>query len=277
MKSAGIVIARKVQRALTVARDVIHLLKSNGVKVVVYPPVMNNAFSVSRIEDMKVDFVISIGGDGTVLRTLLYIPDKTTPILSIGLGERNFLSTATLDNYIEAIKRVLKGDYYVKEEMRLEISIENVGKSYPPVLNEVLFASRITGKTCEVHVGIKRKHQIIELWNCKADGVIISTPLGSTAYAYAAGGPIMDTNLRGLLLVPLVPVYKKPVIVLDSKKQIVIWAGLSRSPPLLVLDGQLRVEVDYYQKVFIKNSNQPARFIMIDESLDLERLRKLCV
>ncbi len=274
MKSAGIVVARKVEGAIKIASHIIKLLNENGLDILLYPPIFDNVPTVDRIEALNVDFVISIGGDGTVLRTLLFLPNKNIPVLGIGMGERNFLSIADPSNYPAILEKVLQGNYKICEEMRLEVEIEGEKQNYPPVLNEVLFGSRITGKTCEIHVGITDKEER-HLWHCKADGIIVSTPIGSTAYAYAAGGPVIDTELEGLLIVPLVPVYRRPVMVLNPNRKIVLWAGTTRSPPLLVLDGQIRVEVDYLQRVYIKKSQTPARFIVVDDDISLSRLIKI--
>lgn len=274
MKKVGLVIARKVEGTITVASKIISFLRRNNIDIIIYPPVIDGVDSVERIEEINADFVISVGGDGTVLRTLLFIADKEIPILGIGMGEKNFLSITNPENCLEVIKKILRGDYLIKEEMRLEVNIENIKCDYPPVLNDILFASRITGKTCDIHVGITNKKGTKLLWHSKADGVIISTPIGSTAYSYSAGGPVIDTTLDGILIVPLVPVNPKPSILLNSNREIILWAGPARSPPLLVLDGQIRVEVDYLKKIYIRKSNKPARFIVIDDDVSLSRLIK---
>ena len=273
----GLVVARKVRGAIEIARDISNKLLKEKNEVYIYPPthhISADVKRVNRIEDLNVDIAVSIGGDGTVLRTFLYLPNKDTPVLSIGLGERNFLSTVDKEGYKRAIEKLLRNEYEIREEMRLDVRIENFQGVLPPVLNEVVFASRITGKTCDVHLGIIEEGETKLLWHSKADGIIIATPLGSTAYAYSAGGPVIDSDLSGILVVPILPVMRKPVIVVKPDRILAVWASSMRSPPLLILDGQIRLEVDYEQKVYVKRSKYNAKFIITDKYSSITRLIK---
>ncbi|PCN50692.1 hypothetical protein B6U99_03050 [Candidatus Geothermarchaeota archaeon ex4572_27] len=262
----GVVVGMGLRGSRAVAREVCKLLLDSGAEVYVYPPIPDAPEGVrraGRVEDMHVDYAISIGGDGTVLRTFLFLPDKDTPVLGIGLGEKSFLSVANRGNYVEAVRKFLSGDFTVREEMRLEVSIEGGGIELPPVLNDVVFASRITGKTCDLHLGLVEGGSVREVWRTKGDGVIIATPVGSTAYARSAGGPVLDLDLEGIVIVPIVPVDRKPAMVVRPDRVVCVWAGRPRSPPLLILDGQIRVEVDYDRRVYVRRSRKGARFIVV--------------
>lgn len=273
----GLVIARRMRKALDIAYEISKYLVEKGINVYVYPPtpkLPGDVHRLYRIENMDVDIAISIGGDGTVLRTFLFLPNKDTPVLGIGLGQRNFLSIADKSNYMQIINNVMRGEYRIREEMRLDVMIEGQNRGNPPVLNEVLFASRITGKTSDINLGIAKK-EVKLLWRSKADGVIIATPIGSTAYAYSAGGPILDSDLESILVVPLVPVSRKPILILNSDRTVVTWAETTRSPPLLILDGQIRIEVDYLKKVYIRKSRKSAKFITVNGHFPANRLMKV--
>jgi NAD+ kinase len=277
MKKVGIVVARSVRGATQIAFDIISHLLNHGYETVLYPKLYKMPKEVvltNKIDDMNVDLAISVGGDGTVLRTFLYLPNKETPVLGVGMGERNFLSIANKYNYLSVLERVLEGKYKIIEEMRLDVKIGDRDSDYPPVLNDVVFASRITGKTSEINVAVKTDDDFFLLWKSKADGVIIATPVGSTAYSYSAGGPVVDTELNGLLVVPMLPVYRKPIMMLNPRRTVVIWAGTKRSPPLLILDGQIRIEVELNEKVYVKKSRKPARFIMLEDYTSISRLVK---
>lgn len=277
MKKIGIVVARSVRGATQIAFDITSYLIENGYDIILYPKLYKMPTGVtttSRIDDMNVDMAISIGGDGTVLRTFLYLPNKETPVLGVGMGERNFLSIANRYNYMSVIEKVLDKRYKIIEEMRLDVRVGDRNNTYPPVLNDIVFASRITGKTSEINVGIKTEGDFFLLWKSKADGVIVATPVGSTAYSYSAGGPVVDTELNGLLVVPMFPVYRRPIMMLNPSRTVVLWAGTRRSPPLLILDGQIRIEVELNERVYIKGSDKPARFIALEDYTSISRLIK---
>jgi len=283
LKTIGIVISHRNNKAFEIGRELINLLLKSDIGLTVYPRSLEKEYKsvnkitfVNSIKDVRGDIVITVGGDGTVLRTFLYIKDKDTPIMGIGLGERNFLSSVSIDKYKINLEKLLEGKFHIRDEMRLKVEIEGLTYNLPPVLNEVLFATSTPGKTVEAYVGIKseKKREFEILWGCKADGVLVSTPIGSTAYAFAAGGPVVDTDLEALLVVPLLPVDRKPIYLLDPKSEVYIWASERRSKPMLVLDGQITIELDWNQIVKVSKSDIPAHLITFDRDINIMRLKK---
>ncbi len=278
IKTAGMVIDEKNPRSPYIASDIINDLISNNIDVVVYPPTKftdNNVKLVDSIQDVTGDIVFSVGGDGTILRTFLFLKDKDTPVMGIGLGEKNFLSSVTWENYKIGIQRILDGKVYIKQEMRLDVEIEGYNKlSLPPVLNDVVLATATLGKTIYAYVALLEDEGEIDLWGGKCDGVIISTPIGSTAYSYAAGGPVIDTDLESIVVTPLLPVDRKPVIVMKPERRLVIWASKKRNKPILVLDGQIKIGLDWEDKVVIKKSEHYANFVVIDKRMSISRMVK---
>ena len=281
IKSIGIVISSRNDKALEIARDLISYFTKNGIDIMAYPDRYkkeleseNRIRYVKSIKDIRGDIVITIGGDGTVLRTFLYLKDKETPVVGIGLGERNFLSSLSPSNYKEKLPQILDGKFYIRKEMRLRVEIEGLTYALPPVLNDVLFATGTPGKTIDAYLAIREDSRKEILWNSKADGILISTPVGSTAYAFAAGGPVIDTNLEAILITPLLPVSRKPVYVVDPSLEVYVWASEKRSRPIVVLDGQTTIELEYNQIVQVSRSNIPAYLITFDKNINIVRLKK---
>ncbi len=225
--------------------------------------------------DAKGDIIITIGGDGTVLKTLLIAKDKDMPVLSIGLGELNFISSTDRTSYLEDVDSLFEGRFYIRSEMRLDVEIANSNLVLPPVLNEVLYHSSKIGKTLLPIVEVKVRNYREVLWSVKSDGVLISTPIGSTAYSYAAGGPIVDTDLEAIVITPLIPTSKIPSYVVSPETKIILRADRSRSSPCIVLDGQIIVNLDWEQEVEIGRSSKPANIITFYKNTNLIRMKRV--
>jgi len=277
IKRACVVVDRKNSSAIDIGRDIINFLRSKSIELVVYPPVYGDIDGVTYVDDvsrMSGDVAITIGGDGTILRTFLYLPDKDMPVMGIGLGEKNFLSSVSREDYLNGLDKLLNGKVYLRQEMRLEIFLEGYEIDLPPVLNEVVFATASLGKTIYPVVNVAVEGGVKEIWEGKCDGVIISTPVGSTAYSRSAGGSVVDTDLEAILITPLQPIKKIPPIVLSPDKEVIIWASRRRHKPIIVLDGQIRVELNWEDVVRIRKSNHFANFIVLDRGVSVSRLVK---
>lgn len=277
IKTAGLVIDDKNPKSRLIAKDIINYLISNDIRVSVYPPIEyldEDVDTVDSISNLSGDMVFSIGGDGTILRTFLFIKDKDTPVMGIGLGEKNFLSAVTWENYKLGIQQLIDGKVYIKQEMRLEVEVPNYNVDLPPVLNEVLFATSILGKTIDAYLALMDSGDKVKIWGGKSDGIIISTPIGSTAYSRSAGGPVIDTDLECTIITPLLPVDRKPVLVVKPDREIILWASKKRNKPIIVLDGQIKIELDWEDEVIIRKSRYYANFVTLDRNMSVSRIIK---
>jgi NAD+ kinase len=272
MGYVGIVAKEENGEAARVAFQVAEMLMEEDMKVIVYPSTLEmppDAVKVQDRREVRGDFVVCIGGDGTILKTLLYLKPSSTPILGIGIGERNFLATVEKSDFMEAVQRVLRGDYSLDEEMRLEARTERM--DFPPALNEVYITSLLPGKTMKARVEAIRAKGRRTLWIDRADGVIIATPIGSTAYSLSAGGPIVDTTLEALTVTPINPLVHRPSIVISAREELVMGA---RDGALLVLDGQIRERVEGGEEITVKMSDEPANIITFEEEPRFRRIAR---
>lgn len=280
LKNIGMVIDTSKNLSIEVYKKIVEILIENNININTYPVINDKTLDgmdikyVNKISKLVGDAVIAIGGDGTILRTFLFLKDKDMPVFGIGLGERNFLSCVSYNNYIDGIKRLIEGRVYLRQEMRLNIELENRDIEIPPILNEATFSTSVIGKTVYPYISINSEGKEEIIWMGKSDGVLISTPIGSTAYSLSAGGPVIDTDLEAILITPLLPVDRKPPLVISPDKTITVWASKKRNKPILVLDGQIKIEIDWEEKVYIKKSKYYANFIVINKSQSLTRLRK---
>ncbi|MFC1454697.1 NAD(+)/NADH kinase [Candidatus Undinarchaeota archaeon] len=205
----------------------------------------------------KVDMVIAIGGDGTMLKTA-YMQKDSTPILGIKKGGIGFLCECTEKDYKSAIKRVLKGGYRTVERAKLDYWIN--GKKYKPVLNELVIMTQKPGKLSKLKVRVDDKGYK----TFRADGLIIATPTGSTAYSLSAGGPIVHPHSEIILVTPLSPhsLASKTLVIPDSSKiEIVVEQG----DMVLVADGLDRYDLKH-EKITLKKSEKSSNIVRFKES-----------
>lgn len=205
------------------------------------------------LEKMDVDSLITIGGDGTVLRNLQIFPD--TPILGINMGGRGFLADVKPQEALNAIDELLKNELELIERERLSVEIS--GEQFADALNEGVVRSKepsgvlnykitIDGKKVEKNVG---------------DGLITSTPTGSTAYAMAAGGPIMDPNVNAFLAVPLStyrPIALPLVFPMDSTLDVELLEPDKKA--YVTVDGQITREANQGDIISFKKSDDCVKF-----------------
>jgi NAD+ kinase len=147
------------------------------------------------------DLVVSLGGDGTMLSAVDLAAPEDVPVLGVNLGQLGYLTTVEPDGVRMALKRFLAGSYGVEERMRLDVTIERTGEE--PVLlgalNEVVVEKSEAGRTVRLEVELDGR----PFTSYVADGLILGTPTGSTAYAFSVRGPIVDPRHRAVLLAPV--------------------------------------------------------------------------
>jgi NAD+ kinase len=187
----------------------------------------------------EVDLVVVLGGDGTLLGVARLIGERETPILGINLGGLGFLTEITTDEAMETLARVVAGEYEVDRRIALEAVVERSGQAAGDesfrALNDVVILKRALGHMLDLHVTADHQH----FTSYRADGLIVATPTGSTAYALSAGGPIIFPNLRALVLAPICPhtLTNRPVVLPDSF-ELELRVNSDDGGAMLTCDGQ---------------------------------------
>jgi NAD+ kinase len=216
------------------------------------------------------DAVIVVGGDGTILRTIQQM-DRPLPLLGVNWGEVGFLADLEPDEALAFI-RTLPGGFGVEERMR--ISLKKDTKHLGTALNEALIVTTRPAKMLRFSIIIDG----VVAEQFRADGLLVSTPTGSTAYAMSAGGPIVDPRVQGFLLVPLAPylLSSRPHLI-DSTRRLEIRLE-SAKPANLVIDGQQTAGLGTSSTIEVCRSDKPALFVDVKrnffEKVD-RKLRKL--
>lgn len=205
------------------------------------------------------DLMIVLGGDGTFLSAAREVAPYRVPLVGVNLGNLGFLSQVQHDHMISELSRILSGKHLTEECILLQAHVWREGKEifHDLALNDVMLSRGLTGKMIEFEVFINQHF----VYSQRSDGLIVSTPTGSTAYALAAGGAILQSGLRAFTLVPICPqsMTNRPIVIGDdSKMDIVITkAGDAR----LHYDGQTYCDLHVMDTIVLQRYTHTVRVI----------------
>jgi NAD+ kinase len=222
--------------------------------------------SVEEMERQRVDFIVSVGGDGTILRTIHRMNDPV-PILGINMGTLGFLVDVEPKEAEKTLEKLIP-EFDVDLRSRLKVSLN--GKSLPPAINEVALITASPAKMIEFEIIVDGS--LME--DFRADGVIIATSTGSTAYAMSAGGPIVDPRVDAIVMVPMAPfkLSSRPwVIPGDSIIEVKLKLPLKEA--LVVIDGQSTTTISISDSLIISKADTPARFVKVGKDGFFEKVK----
>jgi len=256
----GLICNYHVKKACSVADDIYNFLKEQGEVLPEDKFAKNHNFKGYSMKDInkKSDIVVTIGGDGTILRALEKIEK---PIFAINSGGMGFLSEVESKYAKEGLKRVIDKNYNVEERAKLKVTVD--GKRLPDAANEVTVQTARIAKMIYLQVLIEG--ELLETFG--ADGVIVATPTGSTSYSLSAGGPILDPGVDAMVIAPLAPfkLAARPwVVPLDKKVEIKLLYKSKETK--IVIDGESPQVITPDSKIIITVSEKKARFVRFGES-----------
>jgi NAD+ kinase len=207
----------------------------------------------ASISSVDADMAVIVGGDGTILRTIQKMK-KPVPVLGINWGEVGFLADLEPEDAPDFVRTLNQG-FSVEERMR--IALMKDGVCLGVALNEALIVTTRPAKMLRFSIVVDG----ITTEEFRADGLLISTPTGSTAYAMSAGGPIVDPRIQGFLLVPLAPylLSSRPHLISSSRDLEVRLESAKTAN--LVIDGQKTIELGTSSTIVVKQSPMPALFV----------------
>lgn len=257
----GIVTRHDIHRGVELAEEIADFLIKKGIGVRLDPLIVNELRRFhslsSEIDEMDVDMIVTIGGDGTILRTQSLIGNKKIPIFGINMGVVGFLTEIGPEEAFHALKEVLAGNYFVEERTCLEVWHN---RDLAPALNEVVILTRKAAKM--LHIEVKVDEEIVEV--LRADGLIVATPSGSTAYSMSAGGPIVDPRVDAFIIVPICPfkLGSRPTVV-SGQSTIKVRLLREGKKAVAVIDGQYEEEINYMEEIIFQKSKKNAYFVRL--------------
>ena len=260
MRLIGILYNRRAARAKALAEEIADWAKRRAQPVRVC---VREDLSPDTPWLQKADLLMTLGGDGTILRAARAAAPRGALILGINLGRVGFLAESEPDMWCDVLTRVLEGDYWVEERMMLRAVARRNGQEIgrADALNDVVVGRGERARVVHLCAEIDGGH----LATYVVDGLIVATPTGSTAYALAAGGPVLPPQLRNILLVPVSPhlSMERPVVLSEG---VTVRIAVSRArPAVLTVDGGVQAELASGDDVLVEASPHLARFARVQE------------
>ncbi len=219
--------------------------------------------TIEELHDKKLDLVITLGGDGTILRVFRHIICET-PLLTINVGgNRGILSEIKTEQIDQALEQIITDNIFL--DKRIRIVAEYNGEELPPALNEIYINRKNLTKTAKFVIRFQN-----DTIKQKMDGIIIATPSGSTGHSFSLGGPILHESLDALIITPVAPVYGLESIVVPDKK---IQISCSHDCNVVV-DAQVIRSIRFEEPIIIKKYGKQAVFIRLKKH-GLRQMTKL--
>lgn len=241
-----------------VVRKFLGLLRRRGLACLLEEG-LGDLFPGTEVGDLGgTDLVVAIGGDGTILRTARELRGTGVPILGVNLGRLGFLAEVPADRLEEAFEEVLDGKVQVEERTGLSAYAEGEGEGFFAV-NDVVLERGASPRMMEVRVFVEGEL----LGSYLADGVILATPTGSTAYSLSAGGPIVHPKLDALILTPICPhsLSVRPMV-LPPDEEVAIRVRSDRGEDMaLTVDGQLRCRLHPEDTVRVRRAEEKVKLV----------------
>ncbi|MDY3929470.1 MAG: NAD(+)/NADH kinase [Clostridia bacterium] len=265
MKNIVIIPNESKDIGLSVTKRLIDIL-SEKAEIKMESRFLNTGFDVDFCENEKLyekaDFVIVLGGDGTILGVAEPCARKNIPILGINLGTVGFMTEVKVEDMEEAVNSILSGKYKTQKRMMMKITVIKGGRCSGEyhALNDVVISKKESSM-----IGIQIHSQGEKINEYKADGLIISTPTGSTGYSLSAGGPVADPTMELFIASPICAhmLHARPALMPSSKEILLTSSDKISGGAILSVDGDIKEHLSPDDEVLIKKSQYYASIAKI--------------
>ncbi len=219
------------------------------------------------------DMVLVLGGDGTMLNAARLVSERAVPILGVNMGGLGFLTEVSLEQLYPALERVFAHEFSLDERLMLQASIHRHGEDVAraTVLNDVVVSKGTLARMIEIQITVDGQF----VTSLRGDGVIVSTPTGSTAYSLSSGGPIMHPSVQALILTPICPhtLTHRPLLI-PSYVTVEVTLTSRDEGAMTTFDGQVVVSITQGDTVTIRASDHRTQLIRFPDRTYYEVLRK---
>lgn len=265
-KTIGLV-AKHDDRAMEKAGDLERWLQTKGCRVVRKPSdssFLNTDVGIESCPPEDLFCVIVLGGDGTFLSAVRWLGNHAVPILGVKFGEVGFLAEAAEGSLYKDVENILTRPFTTRPRMRLRVEVwqEQQQVASEAVLNDVVINKGALARLAHIKTFVDDRY----LTDYRADGLIVATPTGSTAYSLAAGGPIMHPKVPGILVTPICPftLTNRPLIVPDSA-HIKIRLAEKAEDIMLTFDGQAGLSIDSSHTIVVRQDPVAVKMIQLPD------------
>jgi NAD+ kinase len=201
-----------------------------------------------------VDLIVVLGGDGTMIGAARMVGEAGTPVLGVNFGTLGYLAEFTVEDMTSALEAVIAGDYTLDRRLMLSATVTRGGEQlmHDRVLNDVVISKSALARIVEIETWVDKKF----VNRFRADGLIVSTPTGSTAYNLSAGGPIIYPSMSAVVVTPICPhtLSNRPLVVPDDV-DFELVLKTPREEVALTLDGQVGMPLEYEDRVTVRKSS----------------------
>lgn len=252
IKSVGIVVKPDHAEALATAADLSAWLKSKGIEQI-GEPLSAGDRRVEHESSLKADLVVVLGGDGTMISTARMIGGREVLVLGVNYGSLGYLTDFRIEEMFPALESIIAGQYEIDRREMLEAELVRNGERLAAgrVLNDVVINKSALARIIEIEVRLNG----LFVNSFRADGLIVSTPTGSTAYNLSAGGPIIYPSMNAVVITPICPftLTNRPIVVPDDA-EIALNLKDENEGVVLTFDGQTGYPMKAHDRVDIRKS-----------------------
>jgi NAD+ kinase len=276
MKQIGLVINLRKVRGGRFLDILVEWFEQRGVKVVIpqstelmyIPP-----FGCPEIDfQEEVDLIMVLGGDGTLLGVARQVADKEIPILGVNLGQLGFLTDLEMPDLFPCLERLVEDDYEVESRMMLDAQVLREGSPVKSMIafNDVVIAKGPISRIIRLETYVGSDY----LSTYRADGIIVASPTGSTAYSLSAGGPIVNPELELMIVTPICPhtLHARPFI-LSDQQEIRVIMRTDTSEVMLTIDGQVGLPLQKDDIIVVRKADVYTRLVKVKKRSFSEVLR----
>ncbi|UAB81638.1 NAD kinase [Marixanthomonas sp. SCSIO 43207] len=224
--------------------------------------------------DSSYDLFFSIGGDGTILKSITFVKDLDIPIVGINTGRLGFLATIQKEEITQSLSKILDGDYLISERSLLTVSTTPENTEIKPslnfALNEIAVNRKNTTSMIKVETNVNGKH-LTSYWS---DGLIVATPTGSTGYSLSCGGPVIEPSAKNIVITPIAPhnLNARPLVLPDNNKLTLKVSGREKSY-LVSLDSRIAT-LENNTTIHISKASFSIKLVQLAEDSFIKTLRK---
>lgn len=269
MDTIGVIVNTDKSAALSVSADMAVRIEARGVAVRMEAEAASaigrSDLAAEPEQIAAADLVIVLGGDGTVLRAARIAAPKGTPMLGVHFGQYGFITQIHPPDLDRTLERVLDDDFEVEERLMLQAAHTRDGEVIETftALNDVVVSKGPLARMLNLHTYVSERY----IATYAADGLIVSSPTGSTAYSLSAGGPVVNPCVRVMIITPICPHTlnaRSLVIPDDETAQIVAETEADPSDAMITIDGQIGVPIRCNDKISVRRADFPARLVVLD-------------
>ncbi len=286
IRRVGVIVKPAQPEALGMLCELVVWLQERGLALVGEPELergrieaeTNCAIEIEESNQLagSVDLFVVLGGDGTMIRAARLVGEHDIPVLGINYGSLGYLAEFRANELFPALESILAGDYHLDERVMLDVEVlhDDEQRIRGRVLNDVVINKSALARIIEIVARLN--YQFVNAF--RADGLIVSTPTGSTAYNLSAGGPVIYPSMEAIVITPICPftLSNRPLVVPDSAS-IELCIKTPKEEVAITLDGQIGFPLEVGDRVLIKKSRTTFKIVQPMDHNYFEVLRdKLC-